>query len=225
MKNSQTSYDQLSSEDKLKLLTDLYVKSKKSFSDIAKIYNTYANKIRRDAIALKIKIRDKSEAQKNALETGKHKHPTKGQTRSEDTKHKIGSKVMEFWEQLDDHELDKRKQKFKDNWLKLSEDEKQHMQKLATDAVRASSKLGSKLEKFLFNKLLDKGYKVEFHKEQSLLTTKLQIDLFLPSINTAIEVDGPSHFLPVWGDDALKKNIVYDQKKTRTDSWQRTCTY
>ena len=29
----------------------------------------------------------------------------------------------------------------------------------------------------------------------------------------AIEIDGPSHFLPVWGEDALKKNISYDQKK------------
>ena len=41
----------------------------------------------------------------------------------------------------------------------------------------------------------------------------MQIDLFLPSINTAIEIDVPSHFLPVWGDNTLKKNIVYDNKK------------
>ena len=26
-------------------------------------------------------------------------------------------------------------------------------------------------------------------------------------------MDGPSHFAPVWGDNALKKNISYDQKK------------
>ena len=118
-----------------------------------------------------------------------------------------------FWESLDDNELNKRKQKFQKNWSQLSNDEKQHMQRLATTAVRETSKLGSKLEKFLLNKLLQNGYKAEFHKEQTLSNTKLQIDLFLPTINTAIEVDGPSHFLPVWGDDALKKNIAYDQKK------------
>lgn len=213
MTRSKKSYESLSKEDKLSLIQDLYVEQKLSFADIANEYSTYANKIRRDAKTFKIKIRNKSEAQKNALVTGKHSHPTKGKQRSDDTKNKIGNKVMEFWEQLDDDQLNERKKKFKDNWSKLSDDEKQNMQKLATDAVRASSKLGSKLEKFLLQKLLEKGYKVEFHKEQSLLTTKLQIDLFLPSINTAIEVDGPSHFLPVWGDEALKRNITYDQKK------------
>jgi hypothetical protein len=32
-------------------------------------------------------------------------------------------------------------------------------------------------------------------------------------MNIAIEVDGPSHFLPVWGDDALSRNKNYDSKK------------
>jgi very-short-patch-repair endonuclease len=55
---------------------------------------------------------------------------------------------------------------------------------------------------------------VDFHKEQTLSNTKLQIDIFIPSLNVAIEIDGPSHFLPVWGDDTLQKNIKYDNKKT-----------
>ena len=42
----------------------------------------------------------------------------------------------------------------------------------------------------------------------------MQIDLYLPTIVTAIEVDGPSHFLPVWGEESLKKNIKYDNKKS-----------
>jgi very-short-patch-repair endonuclease len=29
----------------------------------------------------------------------------------------------------------------------------------------------------------------------------------------AIEIDGPSHFLPVWGEEVLNKNKKYDQKK------------
>ena len=47
-----------------------------------------------------------------------------------------------------------------------------------------------------------------------LVTTKLQIDIFLPTMNTAIEIDGPSHFEPVWGDKSLERNIRYDNKKT-----------
>jgi very-short-patch-repair endonuclease len=80
-------------------------------------------------------------------------------------------------------------------------------------AVRESSKTGSKLENFLLYKLLECDYKVDFHKEQILSNTRLQIDLFLPTMSVAIEVDGPSHFEPVWGEDVLKKNQKYDTKK------------
>jgi len=80
--------------EKKSWLTKLYIEEHKSFQEVADIFQTYANKIRRDAIKLQIKSRNKSDAQKNALETGKHKHPTKGTTRSESTKNKIGKSVM-----------------------------------------------------------------------------------------------------------------------------------
>jgi hypothetical protein len=72
----------LSDQDKKDLILSLYSEQGKSFADIAVMYDTYANRIRRDAKKLNIKIRDKSEAQKNALKTGKHSHPTKGKERS-----------------------------------------------------------------------------------------------------------------------------------------------
>jgi very-short-patch-repair endonuclease len=206
-------YDLLSKSQKLDLLNDLYINNNKSFADIAELYNTYPNKVRRDAKALKIPIRNKSDAQKNALTTGKHKHPTKGQTRSQDTKDKIGYGVLESWKELSKDELKERKEKAKENWEKLSKDQKVYMQRSATDAVRLASKIGSKLEKFLFKQLITDGYGVDFHKEQTLVNTKLQIDLFLPKLDIAIEVDGPSHFEPVWGKDSLDKNIKYDNKK------------
>jgi very-short-patch-repair endonuclease len=213
MNHYPKSFDKLDSAEKSSVLENMYLNQKKSFADIAAELGTYPNKIRREIVSLNIPIRDKSDAQKNALKSGKHKHPTKGQNRSEETKNKIGVGVMNSWDSLDDESLNKRKLKAKEAWEKLDEEAKQNMIKLANDAVRATSKTGSKLEKFMFNKLLEDGYKVDFHKEQSLLTTKLQIDLFLPTMNVAIEIDGPSHFLPVWGEDALQKNITYDQKK------------
>jgi very-short-patch-repair endonuclease len=213
MKQSQSSYDNLSKEDKKVILEKMYIQQNKSFYDIAKEYGTYANKIRRDAISFKIPVRDKSQAQKNALKVGNHKHPTKGKVRDQKTKDKIGLGVLSSWAELPAAELDKRKQSAKKQWEDMAEEQKESILKLANDAVRLSSKLGSKLENFLLSKLLGDGYKVDFHKEQTLSNTKLQIDLFLPKIDVAIEVDGPSHFLPVWGDDTLKKNISYDQKK------------
>jgi len=195
-------------------LKRLYLEENKSFQEIAEEYNTYPNRIRRDAIRIGIPIRSKSEAQKLALETGKHKHPTKGTTRSEETKEKIGSSVMNSWESLEASELKRRKEIAKNNWDNLSEQEKQLRFEKANEAVRVSSKLGSKLEKYLLESLVINNYKTIPHKEQILSNTKLHIDLFLPELNIAVEVDGPSHFLPVWGEEALKRNQEYDSKKT-----------
>jgi len=211
---SYKNYSHYSDHDKKQIIEKLYIDKGLSFASIAEELNTYANKIRRDALKYQIPIRDKSAAQANAIKTGSHKHPTKGTERSESTKNKIGKSVMKSWDNLDDKELKKRKNKAKQLWNRLSDDEKQHRLNLANQAVRTSSKVGSKLEHFLLKQLVSNGYKVDFHKEQILTNTKLQIDLFLPTMNIAIEVDGPSHFLPVWGADTLAKNQKYDKKKT-----------
>jgi very-short-patch-repair endonuclease len=213
MKNSNNLYDNLKESDKKNILQQKYIDQGLSFGSIAKEYKTYANKLRRDAIKFNIKIRDKSEAQKNAIKTGIHKHPTKGKERSQKTKDKIGNSVMKSWDLLSENELLDRKNKSRDRWEALDVEKQDAILRLANNAVRHASKTGSKLEKYLMEKLLKDGYKVEFHKEQTLLNTKLQIDLFLPSHNIAIEVDGPSHFEPVWGKDSLKRNKKYDAKK------------
>jgi very-short-patch-repair endonuclease len=206
-------YSKLSDEKKKEILNDLYVKQKKSFKQIADVTGSYPNKIRRDAIKFKIPIRDKSEAQKNALKTGSTKHPTKGQKRSEITRQKIGLSVLENWQSMDEDTITKRKIKAQKQWNSMDENDKQNMLEKANKAVRESSKNGSKLENFLLQELLKNNIRVDFHKEHNLINTKLQIDLFLPELNVAIEVDGPSHFLPVWGSDVLERNIKYDNKK------------
>jgi len=207
-------YSELTDEQKKQIIETHYVENKKSLADIANMCSTYANKIRRDAIRFNVKLRDKSEAQKNALESGVHKHPTKGTTRSENTKTKIGKSLIENWSNLDEKSKKNRKQKAKLAWESKTEDEKALLLRKANLAVRETSKVGSKLEKFLLNGLISAGWQTEFHKEQTLSNTKLQIDIYLPTIATAVEVDGPSHFLPVWGEDVLIKNQTYDTKKT-----------
>lgn len=207
-------YTSLSDNDKKLYLLEQYHAGGKSFNEIATECGTYANKIRRDAIKYGIEIRNKSLAQKNALDRGKTQHPTSGKSRPDSVKLKIGKAVMESWDKMDDQTLEHRKNQARLNWEKLSNDEKEFRLRQANTAVREASKNGSKLEKYLLSKLLENKYKVEFHKEQSLLNTKLQIDIFLPELDIAIEVDGPSHFEPVWGNDALKRNKKYDTKKT-----------
>lgn len=207
-------YNKLTDHQKQQLIHSDYEIAKLSFRDIAEKYHTYANRVRRDAIKYGISIRDKSQAQKNALKTGKIEHPTKGKNREQSVKDKIGNGVMESWKKLDKKTLKERKDKARQNWENLPDDIKADILKQANAAVRVASKNGSKLEVFLFKNLLADGYRVDFHKEQNLVNTKLQIDLFLPTLNVAIEVDGPSHFEPVWGEDTLKRNKTYDNKKT-----------
>jgi very-short-patch-repair endonuclease len=207
-------YSDLNNNEKQKIIETLYEKQNKSFNEIAEKYNTYPNKVRRDAIKFGFKIKDKSNAQKLALANGRVKHPTKGKKRSEEIKSKIGASVLEAWKDLTPAQLQDRKQKSKEIWDNLSEDEKKNRLQKANQAVRESSKQGSKLEKFLLSKLIADGYQPQFHAEQTLSNTKLQIDILIPSMNVAIEIDGPSHFLPVWGDDSLKRNKKYDNKKT-----------
>lgn len=207
-------YSLMNDAEKEKIIRKLYEQENRSFIDIANSLGTYANKIRRDAKKFNIKIKNKSEAQKNALISGRHKHPTKDKGHDPETKKKIGLSVVESWDNMSEQELNNRKNKAKENWDKLSNDAKKNMRDKANKAVRVSSKVGSKLETYILERLLKLGYKVDFHKEQSLVNTKLQIDLYIPELSTAIEVDGPSHFLPVWGEETLKRNIAYDKKKT-----------
>ena len=207
-------YSQLNDAEKIHIIQTEYVNNSKSFGDIASEYSTYANKIRRDAIKFNVPIRDKSTAQKNALQTGKHKHPTKGTKRDEATKDKIGLSVMNSWENMSESELKRRSELAKLNWEKLPDHIKQNRLHEANLAVRESSRSGSKLEKYLLKALMENGHKVEFHKEQVLSNTKLQIDLYVVDLNIAIEVDGPSHFEPVWGEEVLKRNQKYDNTKT-----------
>lgn len=207
-------YNQMSDIGKRKLIEKLYIEEKLSFAEIAKKHNTYPNKIRRDAIKFDIKIRNKSQAQKNVLDTGKASHPTKGKSRTEEEKDKISFGVYNAWENISDNERNKRKLDSKKRWEKLDDKKKENMLHSAHIAIRKSSVEGSKLEKFLLASLIENGFKPEFHKEEILANTKLQIDIYVPEKNVAIEVDGPSHFEPVWGQDSLNKNKKYDEKKT-----------
>lgn len=207
-------YNDLNDKQKYDIIKQAYVDEHRSFQSIAKEYSTYPNRIVRDAKKLNIPIRNKSQAQKNALSRGTHKHPTKGRKRSEAEKINIGSGVMKNWSNADPVKLAQKKENAKILWDKKTEEEKNEMLSKANMAVRHSSKIGSKMEHYVLDFLIRHNYKVDFHKEQILANTRLQIDLFLPKMNIAIEIDGPSHFAPVWGEEVLARNIAYDKKKS-----------
>lgn len=194
-------------------IVSLYEKGKYSIGVIAQQYNTYPNKIRRLLIKQGTTLRDKSTAQKVALKAGRSEHPTEGKPRPDGVKVKISESVFSHWKDLSDQEYQKRVEKSREQWYNMSETEREALHKAATAAVREASKSGSKIEHFLNEELTKAGYSVLFHKKGLIANSDLEVDLFLPSINTAIEVDGPTHFLPIWGEEKLQKHIKSDADK------------
>ncbi len=195
-------------------LIEEYVNKKRSFACIATELGTYSNKIRRAAINMGIEPRGKSDAQKIALKKGRHPHPTKGKQRTEEEKEKISESVAASWKGLTQEEYEGRVEKAKSQWEAMSDPDKAALRKAAAEAVRRTSKEGSKLERFLLRKIKEAGYKTQFHRKNLIPNERLEIDIFVPELKTAIEVDGPAHFLPIWGSENLSRNLKADSEKS-----------
>ena len=190
-----------------------YTKNNKSTYEIAQSLNTYPNKIRRTLIMLGVDLRDRSSAQTNAIKSGRHEHPTRGKKRTDAEKVAISDGMANFWENMEENERKRRSDLSKKQWQEMSDEDKANLRRLAAEAVRKASKEGSKIEKFLIEGLTLAGYDVIFHKKGLVANNKLEVDLFIPSLKTAIEIDGPAHFLPIWGEESLQKNIRADSEK------------
>lgn len=192
----------------------MYEKQKMSVTEIAQKLNTYHNKIMRMLKKAGIKTRNKSEAQKLALQNGRAKNPCEGIELSEEHKQKIGESLQKFWEQAEPHEKRDRIVKNREVWSKKNKKEKKQFSKEGIEAIRKTSVIGSKLERYLVDGLTSKGYVVNHHKQFE----DQHIDLFIDGEfgefkGVAIEVNGPSHYEPIWGEDAFKRRVISDDKK------------
>jgi len=161
-----------------------------------------------------IDIKSKSDAQKNALSRGVAKIPTQGTKRSKEEKLKISSGLVKRWENMSEEEYSKCVEQARDRWYNLTDEQKKNMSASATKAIQKAGKEGSKLEKFLKNELSRLGFVIEIHKKNLLTNENLEIDMYFPEIKTIVEIDGPSHFLPIWGEEKLQKQIKADENKT-----------
>jgi very-short-patch-repair endonuclease len=195
-------------------IVNLYIKENKSTYEIAEIMKTYPNKVRRILIKSGVDLKTKSEAQKNAINSGKSQHPTMGKKRTKEEKLKISSSLKRYWDDMSDDIYQDKIEQSKQRWKNTSEQDKQKMLDLAIKAIRIAGKEGSKLEKFLYQEITAAGYGVEFHKKYLIQNKNLEIDMYIPSLKTIIEVDGPSHFLPIWGEEKLQKQIKSDLDKS-----------
>ena len=199
-------------------ITDKWIKEeyevkKRSFKNIAEQLETYTAWVRRRAIKAGVKIRSRSEAQAIALKQGRAQHPTEGKKRSEEVKKNISNAVSTSWKNLSKEEYDKRVEVSREQRRNMSDSDIRKLHKAAGEGIRRAAKDGSKMEQFLNRGLTSAGYYVEYHKVKMLANRNLEVDLFLPRHSIAIEIDGPSHFEPIWGDAALIKTKRADNQK------------
>ena len=162
---------------------------------------------------LNVNIRTKSSAQANAIKQGRHTHPTKGKKRTDEAKFKISEGMALHWKNMPEEEREERSEMSRKQWHAMSDEDRANLQRKAIEAVLKASKEGSKIEKFIYKALTNLGYDVLFHK-RGLIDEKFEIDLCVPSLRTVIEIDGPAHFFPIWGEESLQKNIRSDAQKS-----------
>jgi len=179
---------------------------------IAKELDTYPKKIERILKKNGESLRSRSESQSLAIREGRAKHPTKGTKRTEEEKTKISMGVEKAWQEMPAEAKERFRESAKDRWEKIAPEKKREMQEKAGRALRMACLEGSKQEKFLNSKLQEMGYEVVMHKK-GLIEGNFEIDLLLPELNTIIEVDGPQHFLPIFGEDKLAEVIKMDSIK------------
>lgn len=194
-------------------LEDEYVNKKKSTYEIAKALKTNSKKIQRALISLGVKLRSHSEAQAVALERGVSKHPTKGKKASASTKNKMSRAVSKYWSKMSDAEKQRRTDMSKAQWEAMSDADRRELFAKAAAGCRKAATEGSALEKFIRKGLTERGYLVRYHEKRLVRDTNLEIDLYLPDLNMVIEIDGISHFEPIWGEDVLKKQQKADDIK------------
>jgi very-short-patch-repair endonuclease len=196
-----------------KQVIKLYNEDNQSTYEIAKQLNTYPNKIRRILLKHGYELKGRSEAQKVALEKGRSKHPTEGKTRTKDERVAISMSLVDYWEKMSDQERNNRIKIAKQNWNKMTPLQKETMRSKGIAGIREAASNGSKLERFFQERIEADGFNVEVHK-QLISAENLEIDLYISRLKTIIEVDGPSHFLPIWGDEKLQKQVNADLRKS-----------
>lgn len=191
-----------------------YGDKERSTYEIAEELGTYPNKVLRAIKLHKITVRDRKRAQSNAIKKGRHEHPTKGRKRSQDVKRRIGEGVAKRWQDLSEEEREHRSQLARDRWESMTPLQREQFQQNAIDGMGRASREGSRLEHILLTSLQAAGYNCSHHYECILGNESMHLDIWVPSLRLAIEIDGPTHFFPIWGEERLVKTQRADKEKT-----------
>lgn len=205
-------YKSLSDEDKKELLLHYNHDEKISLGKIAKMAGTYTQFMIREFNRLKLTCLTKSEIMKTNFERGGF-HPTKGRERTDAEKKSIGQSISRVREEHPE-KWDNMNAAVAEYWAGKTQEERSAIGSHAANHVRDAAVNGSRLEHFLREKLYEAGYVSVQHKTGVLIREGLEFDLYIPELSLVIEVDGPTHFKPIFGDKELSNAARRDLAKT-----------
>ena len=194
---------------------ELYLEQGKSMREVAKEVGVPLATLSRFMKKSGIPTRSKAQAQKNYLK--ENDHQMKGRKHTDETKKKISSSLGDFWDGLTDEEREEVKRKigaaWKRKWEAMSEQERKLMMEDLSLKAKEAQGQGSRLERFIAEELRKRGYVVEERSVNYTAGKDFEVDLALPTEGIAIEVDGPTHFLAIYGEEHLEKQQERDARK------------
>lgn len=201
--------------DSYEYLYEEYVIKKRSTKSIAEEHGTFPNTIRRCLKKHGFDIRDKSKAQKNYIE--EHGSPLLGRVRSKEEKDNISKGLQGFWTTMEDEEKNYLKNKMAESakvqWSSMSEHERKDAIYRMHLASKSKMYAGSKNENAIADMLVKSGYTIYQRTNNYVPGNKFEIDIAIPNLSIAIEWDGATHFMPIYGEEHLQKVIEKDDAK------------
>lgn len=201
-------------EDLYKKMRDDY-EGGLSVAEVAKKYKKSQSTVSRLFKKLGVQIRSASDAQKLALASGRSKNPTAGVGHSTTAKINMSEKAANRWARISNSERDKLKEAARQRWAKLSDADKKEMLRLAGVALKRVATEGSEIEQYLEQGLLGLNFMVQKHVK-NFMGGEYEIDILLKDEGIAVELDGPHHFLPIFGEERLEKTMKFDAAKNGT---------
>lgn len=199
--------------EKKKFINQKYEVEQLSWKEIADLVGVPKTVLYRTAKKLGIKSRSLSESQKIALESGRSTHPTEGKKISDEVKKRMSESISKTYQNMPKEKKEQINQKHKENFNNRSEKDKQLFWDKAYKKIREASEKGSKAEKYILGKLLENNYDPKFHVSQLIGREQMEIDILIPSLSIAIEVDGPFHYTDVFNNMKIEKIKEKDRVK------------
>jgi very-short-patch-repair endonuclease len=143
------------------------------------------------------------------------KHPRVGSKHNLKTKIQISRTKLMSWIMTSDEV----KKKFREMGLKAWNDKTPEEKERTAQIFKKSNpevvKHGSFLERYIRDRLLENRYQLLFHQKHIFYKTQMEVDILLPSLRTIIEIDGPLHYLPIYGQEILAK--IHEKDMVKND--------